>query len=1171
MTYRERKKLFDTLVQAMDRSDWQGAITAADRLREERPDEREWWDAILAAYIDGNDAARAAEAGRGYAARFPHDGKAAFYLGRIAMLADDWEGAEREFHAALGDPRLTGWYRGAAYSIYATFCRETGRPAEAAHYYELSCQYKDLAHGKATEYSNLLFNLHYIEKDAETMLAAAKGYGALFSDVEPYVHQRHPGGAARKIRIGYLSPDLRLHVVALFLASFLHDYDRRRFEVVCYAGCVEDEASAEFRNLVDGWRNVYGLPPEKIADIIHRDHIDILFDPAGHTAHNFLPVFAYRPAPVQVSGIGYFATTGLPAMDYYLADHWTDPPENDATFTEKLLRLPKSHFCFAIHDVPDHLPPAPFLRKGDVTFGSFNNFTKCSDELLALWAQILAAVPGSKLFLKTSIFNHPAGRKLALGRLHAAGITDAQLVIGERTEEYMTAYEDVDIALDTYPYPGGGTTCDALSMGVPVVTRVGHRHNARFGSSLLQNVGHGELCAHTPEEYVAIAVKLAKDAARLAKLHRTLPLEFAASPVARGIDYMGAVEQAYARIFLDWEEQELSTAARRRNAEKDLAALHKAMAGEHWEKALRIAGRLTARERDGGRGLVPTAGTAEEDAAGDVLTAKEIAEAWTAGAIAFVALGNHPRAIFWLRAAIARGSEKSIELGRLLAQHCRAEKRFLEGRAAAEEARRQIAECGEAVSTAFRADLCTVDAACALACGEAEMSVTLYKEASDTAAAGGDFETARSLYSSYLLAAHNLLLPPEEYGAMHLGYDRLFAGLQLLPQRNPNAWRQEERRIRVGYLSGDFRHHVMFAFYYQMLVAHDADAFELFAYSLGRTHDMYTDLVQGAVDHFIDVQGKSYGEIAKRIAADGIDILVDLGGHTTSAGLPVLAYRPAPVQVSGLGYMYPTGLSTVDWFLTDAQADGEQQLADWAPFHERPVLLTSQFCYTGRSDLAPSAGAPCARNGFVTFGVFGRWQKVTDEMAEAWGAILTAVPESRLLVKGTFFHTPEGKLAAVERLERCGIDPNRLLLEDATDDYMERLRDRVDILLDTYPYPGGGITCDALYMGVPVVSRYGRRRDTRFGLSILTAAGLGELACSTREAYAERAVALAGDRALLGVLHQNLRTMMMQSPLMDTRRYVAELERAYRKMLDVKEIGMGEKGAGKHGVDNSRN
>ena len=432
------------------------------------------------------------------------------------------------------------------------------------------------------------------------------------------------------------------------------------------------------------------------------------------------------------------------------------------------------------------------------------------------------------------------------------------------------------------------------------------------------------------------------------------------------------------------------------------------------------------------------------------------------------------------------------------------------------------------------------------------MSVTLYKEASDTAAAGSDLETARSLYSSYLLAAHNLLLPPEEYGAMHLGYDRLFAGLQLLPQRNPNAWRQEGCRIRVGYLSGDFRHHVMFAFYYQMLVAHDAASFELFAYSLGRTHDMYTDLVRDAVDHFVNLQGKPFGMVAKRIASDGIDILVDLGGHTTSAGLPVLAYRPAPVQVSGLGYMFPTGLSAVDWFLTDEQADGAAQMPVWDAFHEQPVILSSQFCYTGRSDLAASMGAPCEKTGVITFGVFGRYQKITDAMAEAWGAVLAAVPQSRLLVKGAFFHTPEGKLAAIDRFERCGISPSCLLLEDESEDYMECLRDRVDVLLDTYPYPGGGITCDALYMGVPVVSLCGERRDTRFGLSILAAAGLGELACATREAYVARAVALAGDRKLLDVLHRNLRTMMMQSPLMDTRRYVAEIEQAYRQMLEEK-------------------
>ena len=1153
MTYRERKKAFEALAAAMERSDWNAAIELADRLRAENPPERETWDAILAAYIDGRAPQQAAEAGKVYAARFPRDGKMAFYLGRVALLGGDEEAAERAFRDALADESLAGWYRGATYSIYATLCRESGRPADAAHYYELSCQYKDLAHGKAAEYSNLLFNLHYLEKAPAEMLAVAKGYGALFDGVRPFPHERHPGAPARKLRIGYLSPDLRLHVVALFLLAFLHDYDRRRFEVFCYAGCPEDEASAEMRGLVDGWRNVYGLPSGKIADIIHGDHVDILFDPAGHTAHNFLPVFAHRPAPVQVSGIGYFATTGLPAMDYYLADRYTDPPENDATFTEKLLRLPASHFCFASHDVPQHLPPAPFLRKGYVTFGSFNNFTKVTDAMLALWAEILAAVPGSRLFLKTSVFNHPAARERALARIHAAGIGDDRLIIGERTEEYMTAYEDVDIALDTYPYPGGGTTCDALSMGVPVVTRVGRRHNARFGYSLLMNLGMGELCAKTPEAYVSIAVQLANDPVRLARLHRTLPLAFAASPVSRGIDYMGAVEQAYARIYLDWEEQELGTAARRKNAERDLAALRRAMAGEQWDEAVRIAGRLVARERDGGRGCVPTAGTADEDAAGDVLTAEEVADAWTAGALAYVALGNHPRAIFWLRAAIARGSEKSVELGRLLAHSCRAEHRYLEGRTAAEAARRAMMAADDVAAPAFRADLCTVEAACALECGAADEAVALYQEASDAAAAGGDLVTARSLYSSYLLAAHNTMLSPGVYGAMHLAYDKMFRDVEVLPQRPAGAWQDEQRRIRIGYLSGDFRHHVMFAFYYQMLVAHDASSFELFAYSLGRTHDAYTELVQQVVDHFVDVQGQPHAAIARRIAADGIDILVDLGGHTTSAGLPVLAWRPAPVQVSGLGYMYPTGLSAVDYFLTDAQADGEAQLADWAPFHERPVFLTSQFCYTGRSDLAPSTGAPCERTGVITFGVFGRYLKITDAMLATWSGILAAVPQSRLLLKGAFFHAPEAKLAAMERFERCGIDPSRLLLEDASDDYMERMRDAADILLDTYPYPGGGSTCDALYMGVPVVSLCGRRRDTRFGLSILTAAGLGELACATRKAYQERAIALAGDRELLGALHRGLRTMMMQSPLMNTRRYTAEIEQAYRQMLEERE------------------
>ena len=243
----------------------------------------------------------------------------------------------------------------------------------------------------------------------------------------------------------------------------------------------------------------------------------------------------------------------------------------------------------------------------------------------------------------------------------------------------------------------------------------------------------------------------------------------------------------------------------------------------------------------------------------------------------------------------------------------------------------------------------------------------------------------------------------------------------------------------------------------------------------------------------------------------------------------------------------------MDAFLTDQQADGAAQQADWQRYHEAPVFLRSQFCYTGRSDLAPSAGAPCKERGYVTFGVFQRYQKITDEMLCLWQSILDAVPGSRLLLKCDAFGEPEGVLAAIARLERLGLDISRVDCEAASPDYMERLRDGVDIALDTYPYPGGGTTCDALYMGVPVVTRYGRRRDTRFGLSILEAAGLAELAFETPEAYVAGVVALARDAAGLELLHRQLRALLLRSPLMDAEGYTREVEQVYRHLLARRE------------------
>ena len=251
---------------------------------------------------------------------------------------------------------------------------------------------------------------------------------------------------------------------------------------------------------------------------------------------------------MQISGIGYFNTTGLPAMDYVLGDPIVDPPSMDALFTERILRLPHTHLCFTpserfrdyenLHRVP-HDPPV---------FGSFNNFSKITDEMLRLWGEILAAVPRARLLLKNV---HPSREALCRMRMRAerAGIDMERLDLRPGTREYLKDYLEVDIILDTYPYQGGGTTCEALFMGLPVVTMAGMRHGARFGAGLLHNVGLAELVTEESAAYTACAVGLASDRELLTALHTAIPHMMRASPLMDGRGYVRAVETAYKMIW----------------------------------------------------------------------------------------------------------------------------------------------------------------------------------------------------------------------------------------------------------------------------------------------------------------------------------------------------------------------------------------------------------------------------------------------------------------------------------------------------------------------------------------------------------------------------------------------------------------------------------------------
>lgn len=453
--------------------------------------------------------------------------------------------------AAGGEVDAARVFLASAYSHLGAALTLAGEPAPAAAAFLASSALETARAQKAVEYSNALFAANYLPPHLRAAHAGlARGYGALFADVQTLASAADAARGHERIRIGYISPDLRDHPVAAFIRPLLRDFSRERFAVYCYAAGTEDAVSAQLRHGAVHWRSIRGMTAEEAAACVRSDEIDILVDLSGHTEDNCLPVLAHRPAPVQVTGIGYFNTTGLAAVDYLLGDMHTDPPgAEDAAVTEQVIRLPHSHFCYAL---PDGLPAVtapPMERNGYVTFGSFNNFSKVTDEALALWRQVLAAVPGSRLLLKSKLFTHAEGHEIGQERLLRAGIPLERAEMRGFSCDHLIEYADMDIALDTFPYTGGITTCEALSMGVPVVTLCGESHGARFGESLLRNADLPELIAETPDDYVRIAAALASDPSTLHALRIHLRSILSHAPLTNVQMYVHDMKNAYTNIW----------------------------------------------------------------------------------------------------------------------------------------------------------------------------------------------------------------------------------------------------------------------------------------------------------------------------------------------------------------------------------------------------------------------------------------------------------------------------------------------------------------------------------------------------------------------------------------------------------------------------------------------
>lgn len=483
----------------------------------------------------------------------PHSTHLQISLGTHYASVQDMEKAEHCYRAALAINPASY----VAHGKLGLILQYQGNTAAAIASFEniLNLNPHDL-----TAHSSLLWLLSFqMDEPPGRYLSVARQYGAkVLAQAMPYQQWRSLRGAKAgrsALRVGFVSGDLRAHPVGFFLEGVLAKLNRARLKLIAYSmNPHDDELTQRLRRNFDQWRSIAAVSDEAVARQIHDDEVDILIDLGGHSGYCRLPVFAWKPAPVQVSWLGYLASTGVPGIDYVLADPVSTLKAVPEQFTEAIWYLPQTIFCFTqpVDFGEIEVLPPPALNNGFVTFGSFQRLNKLSDCTLHLWGRILKAMPGSKLRLQNDSMNNAGMRENLLLRLHQAGIAaDRVTVYGHvpGRQEYLSAYRQVDILLDTTPHPGVTTTCEGLWMGLPTVTLGRGATLGRIGASLLSCAGLSGWVASSDDEYVALALKHSADLDGLTRLRAGLREQVKATPLFDATLFAGQFEDALFGIW----------------------------------------------------------------------------------------------------------------------------------------------------------------------------------------------------------------------------------------------------------------------------------------------------------------------------------------------------------------------------------------------------------------------------------------------------------------------------------------------------------------------------------------------------------------------------------------------------------------------------------------------
>ena len=1052
-------------------------------------------------------------------------------------------------------------------------------------------------------YSNLLWMLSFYADDvAAEYVAEARRYGQrVMAAARPFTDwQRTSGADSRRLRVGLVSGDFRAHPVGFFLEGVLRNLNPAKLELLAYSmNPQDDEMTGRIKASFAQWIPIGGWSDEQAARKIHADGVDILIDVAGHSAGNRLPLFAWKPAPVQVTWLGYLASTGVPGIDYVLADPISTPETVRDQFTEEVWHLPETLFCFtppAEHPKISVAPP-PALRNGYITFGSFQRLNKLSDTTLGLWGRVLKAQPQAKLWLRNEAISTRQMHERLLSRLVQAGIETTRVTFGDYLpawEDYLTAYNDVDVMLDTFPHPGATTTCEALWMGVPTVTLAQGRTLGRIGASFLTCAGLKEWVAWNEDEYVALALKHTSDVERLARLRAGLRQQVAATPLFDAVRFAPQLEDA---LFAMWQRKmavpERASGGALQEAELD-AKSSAVKAESQSDSQKRLGAQALA------RGDLALAHAYYRQAAHDD---PSDADAQVALGFVLTEQGRFAEARPHLEAALqtapanadawyllAKVAQEAHDILAVLNHLTRA----LDLRPAFDAAFSDLAalffsnrEHETLASTIFGVVHDRPERGlfhhhlgnCFDVAGEPDNAAASYREAllhrPDEAMTHcnlghvllqlGDMEPAHAhmrraieIKPDYFSAHSNLLwmlsFYVDDMAGAYVEEARCYGRRVMDAIRPFTRWTRraitDGSRLRVGLVSGDFRAHPVGYFLEGVLRNLNPAKLELIAYSINPRDDEMSERLKICFAQWISIAGMDDEEAAHKIHADGVDLLIDLAGHGGNNRLPVFAWKPAPVQVSWLGYLASTGVPGMDYVLADKVAAPE---AIWQQFTEEIWHLPETFnCYTPLPEhpkLVVTA-PPALRNGFITFGSFQRLNKLGDESLKLWGRVLQALPQARIRLQNGYMDKAKISAKLRARMASAGIPLERCILHGGIDGKENHLaaHAQVDIILDTLRYPGTTTTCEALWMGVPTLTLAGDTLLRRVGASVLTCAGLPGWIARDEEEYVALAVRHGSDIEALARLRAGLRRQVAATALFDAGRFAPQLEEALLAM-----------------------